>query len=122
MTQDFRVGVITTSVYRRAFFNNREEYREYDEAGKLRPVPTASGGVSTERFIESSDPELLTKFSRLVQQGTSGSGQEAPFEAVRRAELGGLKDVQLATLVPLRLLPLLEAPIWAALRRATSQS
>ncbi len=86
LTQDFRVGVITTSVYRRTFVNNREEYREYpEESGRLRPVPTASVGVSTERFIESSDPELLPKFSRLVQQGTSGSGQESPFEAVRLA-------------------------------------
>lgn len=86
VTQDFRVGVITTSVYRRAFFNNREDYREYpEESGRLRPVPMAGGGVSTERFIESSDPELLEKFKRLVQQGTSGSGQESPFEAVRLA-------------------------------------
>jgi hypothetical protein len=86
VAQDFRVGVITTSVYRRSFFNNREDYREYpEEAGRLRPVPTASGGVSAERFIEGSDPELLEKFKRLVVQGTSGSGQETPFEAVRLA-------------------------------------
>ena len=86
LTQDFRVGVITTSVYRRTFVNNREEYREYpEESGKLRPVPTASGGVSSERFIESTDPELVEKFKRLVQQGVSGSGQESPFEAVRLA-------------------------------------
>jgi len=86
VAQDFRVGVITTSVYRRSFFNNREDYREYpEEAGHLRPVPTASGGASTERFIEGADLELLPKFERLVKQGTSGSGQETPFEAVRLA-------------------------------------
>jgi hypothetical protein len=86
VAQDFRVGVITTSVYRRSFFNNREDYREYpEESGHLRPVPTATGGTSTERFIEGTDPELVAKFGRLVKQGITGSGQEAPFEAVRLA-------------------------------------
>jgi hypothetical protein len=86
VAQDFRVGVITTSVYRRSFFNNREDYREYpEESGHLRPVPTGTGGTSAERFIEGTDPELLAKFGRLVKQGTSGSGQESPFEAVRLA-------------------------------------
>jgi hypothetical protein len=86
VAQDFRVGVITTSVYRRSLIAGREEYREYpNEGGRLRPVPTTSGEPSAERFIEASDPELLSKFSRLVVQGTSGSGQESPFEAVRLA-------------------------------------
>jgi hypothetical protein len=86
VAQEFRVGVITTSVYRRTFINNREEYREYpNESGLLRPVPTASGEPSAERFLEGTDPELLAKFGRLVQQGTAGSGQESPFEAVRLA-------------------------------------
>lgn len=97
LTQDFRVGVITTSVYQRAFVNNSEVYREYpEESGKLRPVPTATGGTSTERFIESTDAELLPKFERLVQQGTSGSGQEAPFEAVRLAVASQLAATPLA--------------------------
>ncbi|MBN1208039.1 MAG: VWA domain-containing protein [Myxococcaceae bacterium] len=91
VTQDFRVGVITTSVYRRSFFNNREEYREYpEEAGRLRPVPTPSGEPSAERYLEGSDPEVLEKSRRLVKQGTSGSGQESPFEAVRLAVASSL--------------------------------
>jgi len=86
VSQEFRVGVITTSVYRRTFINNVEDYREYpNESGLLRPVPTATGGTSAERFIEGTDPEVVAKFSRLVQQGTAGSGQESPFEAVRLA-------------------------------------
>jgi hypothetical protein len=96
VAQDFRVGVITTSVYRRSFFNNREDYREYpEESGRLRPVPLASGGASTERFIDGADPELLPKFGRLVKQGTSGSGQEAPFEAVRLAVASSLATTPL---------------------------
>jgi hypothetical protein len=86
VAQEFRVGVITTSVYRRTFINNVEAYREYpNESGLLQPVPTAGGGPSAERFIEGTDPELLAKFGRLVKQGTLGSGQESPFEAVRLA-------------------------------------
>ena len=86
VAQEFRVGVITTSVYRRTFINNREEYREYpNESGLLRPVPTTAGEPSAERFIEGTDPEVVAKFRRLVQQGTAGSGQESPFEAVRLA-------------------------------------
>jgi hypothetical protein len=85
VAQDFRVGVITTSVYRRAFFNNQEEYIEFAEAGRLRPVPGSDGQPTAERFLEASDPELLEKFGRLVRQGTEGSGQETPFEAARLA-------------------------------------
>ena len=86
VAQEFRVGVITTSVYQRAFINNNEVYRDYpNESGLLRPVPTAGGGPSAERFIEGTDPEVVAKFRRLVEQGTTGSGQESPFEAVRLA-------------------------------------
>ena len=84
--QDFRVGVITTSVYQRSFTNNREQYFLYnDESGRLQPVPDAAGRPTAERYLEGSDPALLEKFRRLVRQGTRGSGQEAPFEAVRLA-------------------------------------
>jgi hypothetical protein len=96
VVQDFRVGVITTSVYRRSFINNREDYREYpEEAGHLRPVPTAGGSPSAERYIEGSDPDLLAKFSRLVVQGTIGSGQETPFEAVRLAVASSMASTPL---------------------------
>jgi hypothetical protein len=96
VAQEFRVGVITTTVYQRSFANNREAYREYpEESGHLRPVPSASGEPSAERFIEGSDPQLLDKFQRLVVQGTSGSGQETPFEAVRLAVASSLATTPL---------------------------
>ncbi len=96
VTQDFRVGVITTTVYQRAIVNNTEFYREYpEESGHLRPVPSASGAPTAEKYIESSDPALLDKFRRLVVQGTGGSGQETPFEAVRLAVASSLATVPL---------------------------
>ncbi|HYO58093.1 vWA domain-containing protein [Archangium sp.] len=84
--QDFRVGVITTSVYLRAFFDNREHLTGFpDQAGRLQPVPDELGRPTAERYLDEGDPELLEKFRRLVKVGTRGSGQETPFEAVRLA-------------------------------------
>ncbi|MGE6758935.1 VWA domain-containing protein [Corallococcus interemptor] len=85
--QDFRVGVITTSVYQRQrVADGTDIIRAFpDQEGRLQPVKDEAKQPTGERFIESSDPELLPKFQRLVDQGTSGSGQEAPFEAVRLA-------------------------------------
>ncbi|WP_163988411.1 vWA domain-containing protein [Pyxidicoccus caerfyrddinensis] len=86
IAQDFRVGVITTSVYRRVLFQGEDQVRYYeDQSGRLQPVPDASGQATDERFIEGSDPFLVEKFRRLVEQGTDGSGQESPFEAVNLA-------------------------------------
>ncbi|WP_194858609.1 vWA domain-containing protein [Myxococcus sp. AB056] len=86
VSQDFRVGVITTSVYRLAMFQGQEQYREYTrESGRLQRVPDAAGNPTDERFIDGTDPYVLEKFRRLVIQGTDGSGQETPFEAVRLA-------------------------------------
>lgn len=90
--QDFRVGVITTSVYQNALVGGRTYYQDYPEqSGRLQPVPdeAADGGVvlgsGTERMLDASDPSLVDKFARLIHQGTGGSGQETPFEAVRLA-------------------------------------
>ncbi|OJT22012.1 hypothetical protein BO221_25055 [Archangium sp. Cb G35] len=84
--QDFRVGVITTSVYLRAFYDNREQLTDFpDQAGRLRPVPDERERPTAERYLDESDPDLLAKFRRLVKVGTSGSGQETPFEAARLA-------------------------------------
>jgi len=84
--QDFRVGVITTSVYLNAFFDNREQFSEFpDQAGRLQPVPDELNRPTAERFLDQGDPELLEKFRRLVRVGTRGSGQETPFEAARLA-------------------------------------
>lgn len=87
---DFQVGVITTAVYQNAQVNGVINYVEFSEqAGRLQAVPIAEadGGTSpgTEKILKSDDPALVEKFARLVKQGTSGSGQETPFEAVRRA-------------------------------------
>jgi hypothetical protein len=59
-------------------------------------VRAADGTPTGERFLASGDPQLLEKFRRLVAQGTSGSGQEAPFEAVRRAVSSPLAETPLA--------------------------
>lgn len=95
--QDFNVGVITTSVYQHSSQNGVVFFREYPtQAGRLQPVPErgADGGVmlgtGTERLLTGEDPDLVDKFSRLVQQGVAGSGQETPFEAVRLALLSDL--------------------------------
>ncbi|WP_199728974.1 VWA domain-containing protein [Corallococcus sp. CA053C] len=87
VAQEFRVGVITTSVYQRlALENGSDSIRSFpDQEGRLQPVKDEAGKPTDERFIDSSDPLLLDKFQRLVAQGTSGSGQETPFEAVRLA-------------------------------------
>lgn len=94
VSTDFRIGVITTSVYQHTLINGVEYYKEFpQQSGRLQavPEPSADGGVvlgtGTERVLSGEDPDLVSKFARLVQQGTSGSGQETPFEAVRLALL-----------------------------------
>jgi hypothetical protein len=85
---DFQVGVITTAVYQNARLGGVNDYREFKEqSGRLQAV----GG---ERILTSKDPELVVKFADLVKQGTLGSGQETPFEAVRLA-VAELADVPL---------------------------
>ncbi|NPD22935.1 VWA domain-containing protein [Corallococcus exiguus] len=98
VSQDFRVGVITTSVYQRQrFADGADVIRSFpDQEGRLRPVRDESNQPTAERFIEGADPLLLPKFQRLVDQGTSGSGQEAPFEAVRLAVASPLATQPLA--------------------------
>ena len=79
--QDFQVGVITTSVYLNAVIAGNGFYIEYpSQSGHLQPVPTTD-----ERILSVADPDLVTKFSQLVHQGTGGSGQETAFEATRLA-------------------------------------
>ncbi len=92
VTQDFNIGVITSGVYQHTFSGGIDFNKEYPvESGRLQPVPDADpdGGVvigtGTERVLNGNDPALVSKFARLVQQGTKGSGQETPFEALRLA-------------------------------------
>ena len=83
---DFQVGVITTSVYQfsRAPPPVGDILQPYpQQAGKLRPVSLPGGGTTT--ILLGSDPNLVPLFATLIQQGTAGSGQETPFEAVRLA-------------------------------------
>ncbi len=100
--QDFRVGVITTSVYLHGGTGPTTLWREYPEAGLLRPVPDAlaDGGLKldthNERYLAGEDPALVEKFARLVRQGVAGSGQETPFEALRLALLGAPAHLDLA--------------------------
>ena len=91
---DFRVGVITPAVYQNRQLPDGGTELQYfpSQSGKLQAVPLAilpDGGATpgTDRFIESSDPELVDKMSRLVVgvRSITGSGQETPFEAVRLA-------------------------------------
>lgn len=98
VSQDFNIGVITTSVYQHLFSGGVEQNKGYpNQEGKLQPVPDGDidggvlhlgdGGIAvgTERVLNGNDPLLVSKFARLVQVGITGSGQETPFEAVRLA-------------------------------------
>ncbi len=91
VSQDFNIGVITTAVYQHTNSGGIDFNRFYPgQMGLLQPVPLPNpdGGTpieGTERFLNAKDPELIAKFARLVQQGTRGSGQETPFEAIRLA-------------------------------------
>src|SRR4051812_3518302 len=83
---DFQVGVITTSVYQNSISPPPvgQVLRTFpDQAGKLRPATLPGGGPT--RILSGTDPNLVPVFAPLVQQGTTGSGQETPFEAVRLA-------------------------------------
>ncbi len=87
LTQDFRVGVVTTSVYLYAESASGPptlETASYaQEAGHLQPVPDADGTVpaNAPRFLEGDDPQLVERFRALVKRGVVGSGQETAFEA-----------------------------------------
>jgi hypothetical protein len=104
VAQDLRVGVITTSVYQHVISPNFPPPYDFEfcnpngglqfyctQSGKLQPVPESQAdggfvtGMGSERMIDSSDPEFVPKFARLIHQGVSGSGQETPFEAIRLA-------------------------------------
>jgi hypothetical protein len=100
---EFNVGVVTTAVYLNGRVGGQTFLLNYPkQAGKLRPIPVdlADGGVdyddfTKERLLVGTDPDLIPKFSRLVKQGTGGSGQETPFEAVRLALLTELANTPL---------------------------
>jgi hypothetical protein len=86
VTNSFRVGLTTTSVYV-AFQNvNTIDYFYYPQGGWLFDIPLLDGGVSTDRYLDDSNPELVPRFAlAMVNVGIDGSGQETPFEATRIA-------------------------------------
>ncbi|MDP1824654.1 MAG: VWA domain-containing protein [Archangium sp.] len=101
---EFNIGVITTAIYLNGRVGGQPFVLNYPrQSGKLRPVPAElpDGGldlepVGAERLLSGTDADLIPKFSRLIRQGTTGSGQETPFEAVRLALLTDLATTPLA--------------------------
>ena len=89
VTQDFRVGVTTTSVYEASEASGRLTLRLFSEGGWLKLIPLLDGGTSGDRFLPSTAPDLVPRFSQLIASlGIDGSGQETPFEAARIALTG----------------------------------
>lgn len=95
LEQDFRVAVTTSSVYQNAYLpDGGTSYRDFGpsgQAGRLQAVPDAG-----DRMLARGDPELIEKFSRLVQVGINGSGHESPFEAARLALSAPLATLDVA--------------------------
>ena len=101
---EFNIGVITTAIYLNGRVGGQPFVLNYPrQSGKLRPVPVElpDGGLdlepsNAERLLSGTDPEVIPKFARLIRQGTTGSGQETPFEAVRLALLTDLATTPIA--------------------------
>jgi hypothetical protein len=101
--QDFQVGVVTTSVYQHTQWHGTDYVRYFPaQSGWLQPVPDVLDGgtfvyqTHNERVLLGDDPDLVSKFTLLAQQGIAGSGQETPFEAVRLALLGEPSTIPVA--------------------------
>jgi hypothetical protein len=82
----FRVGLTTTSVYDAYQSFNSINYYYYPQGGWLVLLPLVDGGVSTDRYLDDTNPELVPRFAlAMTAVGIDGSGQETPFEATRIA-------------------------------------
>lgn len=97
VAQDFQVGVITSTVY---LFAEGFQWKEFStQAGRLQGIPVLlpDGGTTSgpDKVLRGGDPAIVEKFRQLVQQGTAGSGEETPFEAVRLAVTGQLASTPL---------------------------
>ncbi len=90
---DFQIGVITTSVsinYLDACppAGAQRLYEYTGQSGRLQLGTDLDGkpvAASTRKLLSYQDPDLINQCSLLVGQGVAGSGQEMPFEAIRRA-------------------------------------
>ncbi len=88
VTNNFRVGLTTTSVYSAFQSFNSIDYFYYPQGGWLVRLPLVDGGVGTERYLDDTDPQLVPRFAlAMTAVGIDGSGQETPFEATRIALL-----------------------------------
>lgn len=86
VTNSFRVAVTTTSVYSAYEYFNTVAYYYYPQAGWLMDIPLVDGGVSNQRYLDDTDPELVPRFAlAMTAVGIDGSGQETPLEATRIA-------------------------------------
>jgi hypothetical protein len=86
VANSFRVGVTTTSVYDAYQYFTSVNYYYYPEGGWLMDIPLVDGGVSNQRYLDDTDPELVPRFAlAMTAVGINGSGQETPFEATRIA-------------------------------------
>ncbi len=105
---DFQIGVINTSVS----INYLEGcppvqtsflYEYPSESGRLQRGTDLAGNPvpgSTRKLLSYQDPDLLEQFGLLIGQGVAGSGQEMPFEAMRRALTPPLIDTPLDAVPP----------------------
>jgi hypothetical protein len=95
VTNSFRVGLTTTSVYSAYEYFNSVAYFYYPEGGWLVQLPLVDGGVGTERYLDDTDPELVPRFAlAMTAVGIDGSGQETPFEATRIALLNAVAPIE----------------------------
>jgi hypothetical protein len=86
VANSFRVGLTTTSVYSAYQSFNSIDYYYYPQGGWLVLLPLVDGGVSTDRYLDDTNPELVPRFAlAMTAVGIDGSGQETPFEATRIA-------------------------------------
>jgi len=90
VTNDFRVGVVTTAVSQHARQSCDEDapgalVRFPEASGRLQPATLPGEEEEGPRVLDWQDPDLIERFSALVRRGTGGTGQEMGLEAMRLA-------------------------------------
>ena len=105
---DFQIGVTNTSVSLNALDGcppvQTAQLTLYPaQSGRLQLGTDLTGNTlpaSTRKLLSYQDPDLLDQFALLIGQGVTGSGQEMPFEAMRRALSPPLIDTPLDAVPP----------------------